>query len=1143
MRVLTANYWEAFVEKHDNDTSHFNGKLFEELVRDLLKVYFNGEWNPTSITWDGGKDFVNRSIPGTKSWAECKMYKKPISLNAVSNTLVMAINEQNVNSLLIFSYSPINKNTKSHLASFSHNSDISIQTFDDETLESLILSCKSICEKYFNQCNDYDLHETREGLEIVSICSTDVDVDYSQISCIEGNLKKRTPKIPVNTPCLYEIYIRSKEAFKQISVKIDLTTLIASSQQLGLLNMNKLVLDKNNCIVQNILPCQISSTKIFFAPKVVGRIIFPIVETAYNGNVVKLPAYEIDVTRLTRPSLIGSSVIRELNKFNEAISTNNKIFNAVISGKSGVGKTRFIEEAELRLLSQNFIVVKLDGRFNQCKDFSAFSTSLISQIWRLPNSELLLGEEVNIINRSTFNNTLFDRIYSIIYRNKQKTLSSEDDIKETLDLVSTGLVRQRIALLLDNVQSLDSFSIKMLSKLTDNLRGTPGQSVITFSFNEDELVYSTEATLLLHQLKKTSLISDSRSLQYIRILEFSRNDVEMFLDTICGTMDDNISFTEHYPNLTNLIYESVLSRPFDLYQLFLAAQDDNLKIAYVSNGFFFVQKLEKFHSLIKNVNKKTEKILEIRLLNLMGNENALKVILALAYIGESDNNIIQQITESKKHSINYLIRGGWIKDIGGNRLDFFHPSIERYIIKTLNGNIADRLFYNEIKKKIEKGIVKVSYDRLFPLALFSIAENKTDILAIKAISQIKEMHNSSITARTAFFSQEVFNFIISTQVLLPQVYLDCVQTICKLSSEGNIEDFTGKLLTFKQKLFSFTPTTDKEALDFFKISRQYASYSSSLGRPQIGDRMLIEELEYLDKLPDSILQDTKKRIRVNLLNRRCVCLKDMGAIDEATKVGHEALNIASESGFKSFVCLSYMDLSAIYKNKKQDLPCYMKYLNQAISYYHKHKSEIDIEEPSIELSCIENEAKIKGLTNDYNASILLADELISKSKEINDIYYLLRGLITKAIFMARLELGKENANDYKLDLIQKVTNEIEDISITAKYDKFYIKALHLHAILSSINKSNLRAKDFYISALYKLKEMQAFDRYIQPSNLALIYDAIIFWKSTMPNEKFPLSKSFFYKYKIESIYSELEYNDHVKSNMLFANKTYNFPFP
>ena len=78
--------WSSFKYTRNNGSIAFNGEMFEELIREILLCHFDGIWIRTPRTWDGGKDFVDRSILDNTRWVECKMYKEALSLKAISNT-------------------------------------------------------------------------------------------------------------------------------------------------------------------------------------------------------------------------------------------------------------------------------------------------------------------------------------------------------------------------------------------------------------------------------------------------------------------------------------------------------------------------------------------------------------------------------------------------------------------------------------------------------------------------------------------------------------------------------------------------------------------------------------------------------------------------------------------------------------------------------------------------------------------------------------------------------------------------------------------------------------------------------------------------------------------------------------------------
>lgn len=144
--------WEKITQNTNNNS--FNnttcksdrlinkGILFENLVEKLLKAMFPTEtWRRTIESHDGKRDFVypfEESLPDQK-WAECKNYSSNLSLNIIAPTLIMGAIE-NIESIFIFSYSPLNDNAIEGLLRYSETSKRNVEVYDGNVLESLI--CK-----------------------------------------------------------------------------------------------------------------------------------------------------------------------------------------------------------------------------------------------------------------------------------------------------------------------------------------------------------------------------------------------------------------------------------------------------------------------------------------------------------------------------------------------------------------------------------------------------------------------------------------------------------------------------------------------------------------------------------------------------------------------------------------------------------------------------------------------------------------------------------------------------------------------------------------------------------------------------------------------------------------------------------------
>lgn len=187
-RILPETEWERFTIA-TGGARKFDGVLFERLVRDLLERFFDGDWRQTAVSWDGGRDFVDRSIPSEEQWAECKMYARNIGLRILSPTLVMAV-LAGIKRLLFFSYSEINAPARRHLARLGAEQEMSIRLFDGASLDRLIVSAPDVMSAYFGAAA-FEISGT-PSLSITTRFTTELECQWSDL---RGHPPKEPPGI------------------------------------------------------------------------------------------------------------------------------------------------------------------------------------------------------------------------------------------------------------------------------------------------------------------------------------------------------------------------------------------------------------------------------------------------------------------------------------------------------------------------------------------------------------------------------------------------------------------------------------------------------------------------------------------------------------------------------------------------------------------------------------------------------------------------------------------------------------------------------------------------------------------------------------------------------------------------------------
>jgi len=145
MEYLTEEYWK----KINASESDNKGICFEKLVQDLLIAeYGKTAFQNTKHSWDGSKDFFCYSKQ-KNFWEECKNYTSSIDLKVLASTIIMAQLSE-IDTVLFYSYSSININTKAKLLINAEKKGKTIYFYDDVVLERKIFQYwDHIGEQYF----------------------------------------------------------------------------------------------------------------------------------------------------------------------------------------------------------------------------------------------------------------------------------------------------------------------------------------------------------------------------------------------------------------------------------------------------------------------------------------------------------------------------------------------------------------------------------------------------------------------------------------------------------------------------------------------------------------------------------------------------------------------------------------------------------------------------------------------------------------------------------------------------------------------------------------------------------------------------------------------------------------------------------
>ncbi|NAS14345.1 AAA family ATPase [Poritiphilus flavus] len=1087
MKYLTPNFWNLFRDTEGK----FIGKEFEKLVQDVLKLRFGGNWEQTPLSWDGGKDFVNLTYDGkSKSWAECKMYKKSLTTSDFAKTLVMAINNS-IDSIIIISYSPLVKNARIHLGDFAAITHKNVQVFDDTKFENLIFSCFREKEfaKYFP---DFEYKKpidfTYSTYTYYNFVSSDITIEWSQINELPALQREIITKR--NNPCLYELCFISNLTEEE-HLTIDFSSLFNEKGQLdyrfnfvnlpAILSQNRRI--RNTDLLKGILqntkyertlrPGQIFSLKLYFIPVDIGELKIPSFKFQFGGIQENFTSKKLIVSNLSAPPLIGGLIHETIHRTDQVISSNNRVVFQIVSGDSGVGKTRYAKEIIDRLLKYNFHVNLLDGATSNCETHAKFIVELLTQLYKLPNPYNFENKDVafNVYEKDGFYSKPDELVYSTLklcIQNQQIEPNLYEN--ELIPLLHKLILSRRSALIIDNVQSLDEESIELLNKLMV-LNQTIGQNFVMYIFNTEVMDYNSKPGSFYNQLHDKTLYKSS----LVRIKSFKLSEVTLFVDSTIR-LRNNRYFSKEHKNLFQQIVKSIPAKPFYLSQFIdLLLQDEVISL---EEGDFYINNVVELNNRLISISRKETDILSARLSKLTQEQR--QVLSVISFFGELDSMILKLLLDKNLEITNWLIEVNFLKK-EYEKLKFVHSLMDGFFV----GKVEEQRAYltSETKNKFLKNEFLLKH---FPHVLFTISPQIS--LFDNAVAKIDKL--SELSKRNQFYANSILKFIyLSNEEVKPDQYLYAVIKVISFASFNDKKLFLIKLLEMWGYLKDYIPPDDIQAIFYIEIARECGSFFAVHGEHAKSILFLDEVIEKVKGFKgDNRIRD---RLIARLTNRKGVSFKQAFDFDNSSKSLLLALDFSIQSGSIIEEYLTYIDLGYIYYGR--DTERTKEYWKAVHRMSNQIEEKIFNSDPETGLACILIKSLYNGIIGEFENSIVLANKLIYQSRHHCSTYYELQGLRAKAFFEYKTDASMEN--------LENQLNKLIHLSSKANLYKYHVFAFHLLAIVYERYGKYENAKRQYQHILEEIKNEEKFGRSLEIC--LLISDSMKYYNKN--KFKYPLS--------------------------------------
>ena len=489
MIYLTKEHWNNINEEHMRN----KGICFENLVKKLLIAeYGKAVFQGTRESWDGSKDFYYYSQQ-RKYWAECKNYASNIDLKVLASTLIMA-QLSKIDTILYYSYSAINVNTKAKLLLNASRKGKTIYFYDDTVLEQKIFQYWDyIREDFFPEFTKENIHFEKSEYNFEAKC------------LLYGN--------PLDLETTMDGYeIKHLTLFKMFEMDICIINREQSSNRINF-GFKKWAQLKAQF---DVFPEHMfkSKTEIVLAPyegRVIRLWLIPIKENCtipnpyINNRQIGLPK-NVEFKALesrNKGRLIGQSYEQYLSNFKKNVLFDTiKLKISIFYGNSGTGKSKLFQECLNSSKVNGYDIVDF-GSLNNSKNLLSIQDFIQKILVAIYNISLDMLEEMIKAIKFQDNNDSFimkQPEYCMLADIFDVTDNTDMQkwISQYLDLIVLKLAKCKFLIAIDNVQFFDNEIIDLLDSICTRLIVTnPCNTKFLLTFNVDYIKKDSKVSRFL----------------------------------------------------------------------------------------------------------------------------------------------------------------------------------------------------------------------------------------------------------------------------------------------------------------------------------------------------------------------------------------------------------------------------------------------------------------------------------------------------------------------------------------------------------------------------------------------------------------------------------------------------------------------
>lgn len=841
-RKLNENYWNKY-RYYKNDKLIRDGIKFEDLIEQLLQFEYGKRWKRTRKSHDDNRDFylIDKDI---LKWAECKNYEETIAMSTIAPTLVMA-QIYDVSKIIFFSYSKINQRAQTKLYSFAEKTGKSIQIYDADLLDGLIIKHRNLLSPRFKPDNEMIITDSVENLPKTNFYFIKTPVLGSTLDNRDLCNLNKIKKIQYNV--IFEIcfVILNNSLIDDYHITVSLhpdyyeNNCYYTIMDVDLKNDNPVYdvhVDSASGIVQRIF---------LKSNKFKKNLLLPVFRVEIYKNEKLNLSYTSEIVKVNniwigKTVLIGEQYRHILNKFEENLIGNDSISCLLVHGNSGTGKTRLLNESIDILFKYRYRIINFIG--NEHDETHIILKEIIYFIYEIPNQEILMNLERRLSKiDNDYDYNAYDKALNLAYlfQNVKSDVELTDIIDRYFDVLYEKLSQQKIAIIIDNIQF---FSEPLLHFLYNYINYSKFQtrrnySILILSVNHD---YMSDKT--------------RNFINYIKQLEQDRSEIYTARIKGFSTVNQGILFLRELLNITNSDYDEafkiILNKtsliPFHIYQAIYYLYEKKVIESYNEKGYIISTDLffEKVEEMPEQISFIIEKRWQFFLKSCTIDHNEIVRTLSAIYIFQNLEYACQQLLQLDKAIIDNLINRDFLKYDKKKAIIFSHDIIESFFLqyyRELHMPIIE--YMNKSRNAVE--LNSYALQKNFCI-LYNIPFNKNDLDDI-----LFDCNNLTVPFRLFIpYYGKMFDVLLGLSDLfisLPS-WLHYVNIVClKIKNKfGMIEA--------KKYYEKLNYSISRKMCSDLLYSKEFRNYLNAYSDLLFHQNLKIEAIDYLD----SILKMTNK---------------------------------------------------------------------------------------------------------------------------------------------------------------------------------------------------------------------------------------------------------------------------------------------